>query len=177
MAEQVIPRPTDDENFIIFGDGYQAFLRNSREVPESAEIEFEFRPTPMLRYTFQITDNKYTNKESFTILKRYPKKYCVLLTASPRSTTWLLFCNFEGQELPLINRINSEILAENVVLKKENLIMRRSFVRTFNTLDKLAMHPMEVRKSLYTELKQVKQLVGNEMQIPGNYEIQHDSGD
>lgn len=110
MAEKRrISRPANVFHYIIFGDGCIANLFDSQVLHGEDKIEFEFIPTPDLRYAHQIQEDEY-DPNIGRIKKKYPRDMCVPLRSSPLGNRWLLLVDYNGKETDAVKLFNQDLL-------------------------------------------------------------------
>lgn len=160
----VVHEPTYESNWIMMGDGRLAVLINLKDVDEY--WEFEMKPTDWMKYKYQIEEANL-NQDTLTIKKKFPKDLCVPLDLSPKSSCWLILCNWDGTDKEsLIDKFNRQLLEINRALKKENGVFRALLLRQFFAIDKAVKFPSESRKLLMDEIQETKKAISTPKEEP-----------
>lgn len=169
-------QPTERETWMMYGDGDIMAIWDARPSYVTGEIEFELKPTAWTKYKNDIIDDMY-DRETGTIIKRYPSDMCINLNPSPNCNKWLLLCNFHGKETDLIKKFDLKLLRENQNLRKENDTFRKILARLNYRIQKSLAQPDEFKVRTFHELQRLKDIVGVNQTLPPGQQQQQQGDD
>ena len=150
-----IPKPRETQRYITYADGHMAKLENVRiytdKETKTEFIEFEIKPTEMLRWAYQIQNEEYDQQYN-TIKKSYPKILCQCLDHSPLSAKWFVLCDYTGNKTDFMNAyFVNPYLDQIKQLSQELKTSKFLLARMSNEMRIIMKHPNQAMEK-YLEL-------------------------
>jgi len=149
----MIDRPIEQSRTLIFGNGSFAEFGDCRENNKEGTITFTFRPSEAMRWRDRIPDEDYDEKNNW-IKKTYDRDLTEPLDLSPDFQTWMLFCDYRGEECKISERIDLALLARVKSLRTEKEAYKMSATLLPMTMIRMIKYPEEARTKLLKSMKE-----------------------
>lgn len=166
--------PPEQENIkpqINFADGTYATFKRIEEITvkeNGTEIEYNqyyLKPTPRTKIKWNITekDENFINTGNFAGFwkKKYRKDLCKPLDLSPDTAVWLLFCDYQGNEIDLFKGQMKIWLDKLKTLRKQNQGLKASKASLGYEFTKMARDPIGYMKKYGKNVKQLLDDIGS----------------
>ena len=148
-------KPRETQRYVYYADGHIAKLENVRVYADKDTykefVEFEIKPTDMLRWAHNIEDNEFDVQYN-TVKRSYPKEFCHCLDHSPLSAKWFILSDYTGKKTDFMNTKFINPYLEQIKLLSDEL-KRSKFLlaRMSNEMKIIMKHPNQAHEH-YLEL-------------------------
>lgn len=135
-----IPKPINREGILIFGDGDMALFGDIQTSTREGFSMLIFRPLDKMKWAKQIQDWEYDKYDRW-IKRLYRSDLIIPLNNSPDFPTWLLLCDYRGNEDTAAIKVfgkNLEVIRD---LKISNTTWKIKLNRVRNIETQAALHP------------------------------------
>lgn len=148
-------KPQYAEAVVFFGDGNEANLVHVGKSEEQGYLVFYFIPTAKMRWKMNIQDSEFDPYDGWIKMK-YKMDLCLQLDFDINFPSWLIMCNYHGDEDTPILRMHTELIRKNRILDRENANLRITLNKKRLEERKRILRPEERDLEVFDRMKRYK---------------------